>query len=134
MADRQQISAAVKAERERVSPTCQPGQNRTARLDDLIIACSLLAFTLPLIIIIAVAIKCESAGPVLSRKELIGSGGRRQALLKFRTTAERPEPDWQRGWRLTRMGQFLRYTRMDELPQLLNVLLGEVSLAELFDW
>ncbi|MBV9479800.1 MAG: sugar transferase [Acidobacteria bacterium] len=100
---------------------------------DVIVACSLLTFTLPLIVFIAVAIKCESPGRVLSRQERLRAGRRHQVLLKFRTTVNQGERDWRRGWRLTRMGQLLRYTRMDELPQLFDVLRGEVSLAELFN-
>jgi lipopolysaccharide/colanic/teichoic acid biosynthesis glycosyltransferase len=91
----------------------------------------LLAITLPLLLITALAIKLEGAGPVLERRECIGSGGRRFRVLKFRTMVHNPEyptRDWAQ--ELTRVGQVLRNTRIgiDALPQLVNVLRGEMSM------
>ena len=104
------------------------------RFKECLIACLLLALTLPLMIIVAGAIKFESAGPVLDRRERIGSGGRRFQILSFRTVAQKPE---QLGvtWQTTRVGQFLRYTRINALPQLFNVLRGDIKIADtsLFD-
>jgi lipopolysaccharide/colanic/teichoic acid biosynthesis glycosyltransferase len=107
------------------------GQMR--RLADVVIACVLLAITSALMIIVALAIKLESAGPVLERQERIGRGGRRVQRLKFRTTVHHPEhvaPAWAQ--QTTQVGQFLRYTRINALPQLINVLRGEITLADLY--
>ncbi len=90
----------------------------------------LLAFTLPLMMSVALAIKCESTGPVFDRQERIGRGGRRFMLLNFRTTLHHPEyanVSYHRR-QTTRLGQFLRYTRIDALPQLINVLRGEMTV------
>ena len=99
------------------------------RLGDFVIACLLLAITAPLMVIAALLIKLDSAGPVLERRECIGRGGRRFQMLKFRTTIHDPRhgpPAWARS--PTRMGEFLRYTRIEDLPQLIDVLRGEMSL------
>jgi lipopolysaccharide/colanic/teichoic acid biosynthesis glycosyltransferase len=101
----------------------------TTRLLDIAMATILLAITLPLLLITALAIKLEGMGPVLERRECIGSGGRRFQMLKFRTTVHNPEyptRDWAQ--ELTQVGQVLRNTRIDALPQLVNVLRGEMSM------
>ena len=132
MTDRQQLRAAVKTRRDAIRLPFDQPRTRFGRGGDLIIGGGLLAFTLPLMAIIALAIKCESPGPVLCGQVRIRAGGRRQVLLKFRTTREPREGDWKRHGQLTRTGHFLRYSHMDELPQLLNLLRGEIRLAELF--
>jgi len=98
------------------------------------IACMLLALTLPLMIIVAGAIKLESAGPVLERQERIGPGGRRFQILSFRTTVQKPR-QLRSSWQTTQIGQLLRYTRINALPQLFNVLRGEIRIIDttLFD-
>ena len=99
------------------------------RLADVAIAVILLAITLPLLVITVVAIKLESSGPVMERRECIGRGGRRFQMLKFRTTVHDPEhatPAWAR--HMTQVGRFLRSTRVDTLPQLINVLRGEITI------
>jgi lipopolysaccharide/colanic/teichoic acid biosynthesis glycosyltransferase len=100
------------------------------RLGDIVIAGALLALTLPLLVIAGLAVKCESQGPILERQMCIARGGRRFYLLRFRTTAHAPQR--MRGWRphVTTVGQFLRYTRIESLPQLVNVLRGEMSLCD----
>jgi len=100
------------------------------RTGDFLIACALLAVTLPLLICVALAIRCESRGPVLDRETCQGYDGRRFQMLKFRTVVFDPEgaqPRWAR--RMTRMGSFLRHTRIESLPQLVNVLRGEMSFV-----
>jgi lipopolysaccharide/colanic/teichoic acid biosynthesis glycosyltransferase len=102
---------------------------RMRRLADIIIACVLIAFILPLMAIVALAITYESQGPVLDRYECVGIGGRRFKLLKFRVTKhdpDRPPSLWTED--TTRVGQFLRYTRIEEVPQLINVVRGDMSL------
>jgi exopolysaccharide biosynthesis polyprenyl glycosylphosphotransferase len=98
----------------------------------LVSAIALLLF-LPLLLLIAVAIKLDSHGPVLFVQERAGAGGRRFKLLKFRTMrpCERSTSEWVRdnNDRITRVGIVLRKYRFDELPQLVNVLRGEMNLV-----
>ena len=99
------------------------------RFVDVLIACVLLAITLPLLIITAAAIRLESSGPILERRPRIGAGGRQFQALSFRTTARRPgqiRPIWQ----VTPLDQFLQSTRIDALPQLFNVLRGDMSVTD----
>jgi lipopolysaccharide/colanic/teichoic acid biosynthesis glycosyltransferase len=99
------------------------------RLGDCLIASLLLALTAPLLLIVVLLIKLESAGPVLERRECIGRGGRRFQRLKFRTTFHDPQharPAWAQ--KTTPVGESLRYTRVEDLPQLINVLRGEMSI------
>jgi lipopolysaccharide/colanic/teichoic acid biosynthesis glycosyltransferase len=102
---------------------------RIERMIDLVLAGVLIAFTLPLMMIVMIAIKCESRGPAFQRQASIGRSGR-LVLLTFRTTLHRPEYASNRYRRseTTRVGGFLRYTRIDTLPQLINVLRGEITL------
>jgi lipopolysaccharide/colanic/teichoic acid biosynthesis glycosyltransferase len=112
------------------------GQNEARsgmkRISDVAIACTLIILTLPLVAVVAAVIKLESAGPVLTREERRTCAGRRVQVLKFRTTAA-PERDargrlWQS--QLTAVGRFLRYTRIADLPQLCNVVRGDMSLVD----
>ena len=99
------------------------------RIADLVLACALIALTLPLMAIVVLAIKLDSPGPVFSHRECLGVGGRHTKVLKFRTTVHDPQrAPWRQDAHLTRVGWFLRYTRIDCLPQLANVLRGEISL------
>ena len=101
------------------------------RLGDIVIACLLLAITSPLMLIVTLAIKLEGVGPILERQTSIGRSGRRFQMLKFRTVVHDPEhtkPMWARN--TTQVGQFLRLTRIDALPQLINVIRGEMSVID----
>jgi exopolysaccharide biosynthesis polyprenyl glycosylphosphotransferase len=104
------------------------------RVTDLIIACTLILVTLPFLAIFALTIKLDSSGPVFYQQERVGLGGRRFMLIKFRSMVRDAEPDGQPVWaaerdlRITRVGRFLRCTRLDELPQLFNVLRGDMSM------
>src|ERR1700675_483668 len=112
----------------------RPGLRAWARrLGDLVAACALIAFTLPLMAIVAIAIKCESPGPVFERRQCVGIGGRRFDALSFRTTlhtGKDAELAWHRAPQMTRVGPYLRYTRVDDLPQLFNVLRGEMTIID----
>jgi exopolysaccharide biosynthesis polyprenyl glycosylphosphotransferase len=105
------------------------------RVVDLLVACALIVFTLPLMAIVALAIKCDSPGPILYRQERVGLGGRRFMLLKFRSMAQNAEADGQPVWaverdvRVTPVGRIIRSLRIDELPQLLSVLRGDMSMV-----
>lgn len=105
------------------------------RLLDIAITVPLLIALSPLLIAIAIAIRLDSPGPVFFRQERIGRGNRLFHILKFRSmrveqcdaagaASTRRDDD-----RITRVGAFIRKTSIDELPQLINVLLGEMSLV-----
>jgi lipopolysaccharide/colanic/teichoic acid biosynthesis glycosyltransferase len=121
--------------KERVIPVRfrRPGVRAwVRRLGDFVAACALIAFTLPLMAIIAIAIKFESPGPVFERQQCVGIGGRRFDALSFRTTLHAVDDGdlaWHRAPQ-TRVGPYLRYTRIDALPQLFNVLRGEMSIID----
>lgn len=99
---------------------------------DLFLASFLLILLTPLLILLAVTVRIFLGAPVLFKQERPGLGGRPFLILKFRTMKEARDsagnllPDAQR---LTRLGSFLRATSLDELPELLNVLRGEMSLV-----
>jgi lipopolysaccharide/colanic/teichoic acid biosynthesis glycosyltransferase len=106
-----------------------PDQMR--RLADLLIAGALLIITFPLMAFVALAIKWEGPGPIFERQRCIGRGGRRFEMLSFRTMVPEPErtmPVWAR--KTTHVGEFLRHSRIECLPQLINVLMGEMSIVD----
>jgi lipopolysaccharide/colanic/teichoic acid biosynthesis glycosyltransferase len=98
------------------------------RYGDVVIAFGLLAFTMPLLAIIGLAIKCESPGPIFEREEDYGADGRRFERLRFRCTRITPINSCYSRHTITRTGQFLRCTRIVDLPQIVNVLRGEMTL------
>ena len=108
---------------------------RLKRLVDLALALLLLVPALPLMAAIAVAIRLTSRGPVLYAQERVGRHHRPFRLLKFRSMVPGAEdssgPVWaqENDPRVTPVGRFLRRTRLDELPQLLNVVRGDMSLV-----
>lgn len=105
------------------------------RLCDIAVGSVMLALSLPLMAITAVAIKIDSPGPVFYRQRRVGRFDRPFTLLKFRSMAVDAEagggPRWaqKQDPRVTRIGRFIRTTRIDELPQLANVIRGEMSLV-----
>ncbi len=105
------------------------------RLIDLVGAILLLIVALPVMAVAALAIRLESPGSIIYRQERVGLGGRRFLCLKFRSMRSDAEKDGVARWatqndsRVTRVGRFIRRTRIDELPQLLSVLGGEMSLV-----
>lgn len=105
--------------------------DQMGRLLDIVIAGAVLAITAPLMLLVTLAIKVESPGPVLVKETCIGVGGRRFQILKFRTLVHDPDhtlPIWAR--KTTLLGEVLRSTRIEILPQLLNVLRGEMSIID----
>jgi sugar transferase (PEP-CTERM system associated) len=105
------------------------------RATDVVAATILLALALPLMALAALAIRIESPGSVIYRQERVGRGGRCFQVLKFRSMRQDAERDGVARWagacdpRVTRVGRLLRKARIDELPQLLNVLRGEMSIV-----
>jgi sugar transferase (PEP-CTERM system associated) len=102
---------------------------------DVLLAVMALAVALPVMAVVALAIKLDSKGPVLFRQARVGQHGRIFVLKKFRSMREDAEAGGQAVWatdgdpRITRVGRLLRTTRLDELPQLLNVLVGDMSFV-----
>jgi Undecaprenyl-phosphate glucose phosphotransferase len=105
------------------------------RIEDIVIAAVCLLVGLPVMILIALAIKLDSRGPVLFRQMRLGANNLPFDLLKFRSMyAEQTDPLGHQltrvgDPRITRVGSFLRRTSFDELPQLINVLRGDMSLV-----
>jgi exopolysaccharide biosynthesis polyprenyl glycosylphosphotransferase len=102
------------------------------RFVDVVLAVLALVLLAPLFLVIAVAVRCTSPGPVLFRQRRVGKDGGEIEVLKFRTLQVNPDGDTQ--WsvaaddRMTRIGRILRCTSLDELPQLWSVLRGDMSL------
>jgi len=105
------------------------------RCFDIAASLTLLLLALPVMLCAAIAIKLNSVGPVIYRQERVGLGGRTFNVLKFRSMRTDAEKDGKPQWaqagdsRVTRVGRFMRLTRIDELPQIFNVLRGEMSLV-----
>jgi putative colanic acid biosynthesis UDP-glucose lipid carrier transferase len=124
----------------RSAPAIQLAGPRTAvasrrkRLLDLTVAGLALILFLPLLLLIAAAIRAQGPGPVLFRQQRTGLHGRPFWIFKFRTMRPEPEaPELRQASRhdarVTHVGRVLRKLSLDELPQLLNVLRGEMSLV-----
>jgi exopolysaccharide biosynthesis polyprenyl glycosylphosphotransferase len=98
-------------------------------------AAILLVLAAPIMLLTAMAIRLDSPGEVIFRQERVGLAGRRFMCLKFRSMRSDAEQDGKARWavrndaRVTRVGGVIRKLRIDELPQLLNVLRGEMSLV-----
>jgi sugar transferase (PEP-CTERM system associated) len=113
------------------------GAWRTAvkRVFDIFCATLLSLLAAPIMLVTAVLIKLESAGPALYRQERVGQNGRTFSIAKFRSMRTDAEKDGKPRWasanddRVTRVGHIIRRLRIDELPQLLNVLRGDMSLV-----
>ena len=102
---------------------------------DLAAGLALLLATLPLLLVVALAIKLDSPGPVFYRQERVGRHGRPFMLVKFRSmrvdaeVAGRPVWASQSDPRVTRVGRFIRRARIDEIPQVFNVLRGDMAFV-----
>lgn len=105
------------------------------RAFDLLLSLAMLLLCWPLMLLAVIAIRLDSPGPVFYRQQRVGFGGRVFLLTKFRSMRADAEGDGIARWsgrdddRITRVGRVIRYTRIDELPQLFNVLKGEMSLV-----
>ncbi len=105
-------------------------------LGDFLVAVAILPLALPVMAGVALAIRMEGPGPVLFRQTRVGHAGRTITVYKFRTmlTVEESEEDLRSAAitaddddRITRVGRFLRHSRLDELPQIFNILKWEMS-------
>lgn len=104
-------------------------------IEDRVLAALILVLISPLLLIIALAVKCSSAGPVLFKQKRLGWDGRIINVYKFRTMIEHAEAEGKitqatlDDKRVTRLGKWLRSTSLDELPQFINVLQGRMSIV-----
>ncbi len=105
------------------------------RLFDIILSLVALIITSPILLITALAIKIEDGGPVFFRQDRVTIGGRVFSILKFRSMivdAEKdgkPHPAGEADDRITRVGHFIRPTRIDELPQIINIVNGDMAIV-----
>lgn len=112
---------------------------------DVVVCLAFMPMVIPILLLVALAVRLDSPGPALFVQKRTGKGGRRFPMLKFRTMVRNaeelkaslahlsivPAPDFKvlNDPRITRVGKVLRATSLDELPQLLNVLAGHMSLV-----
>ena len=114
---------------------CTPGASMLRRLFDLVIAVPALVLLLPVFAMLALAVFADSGDPIFYRQIRVGKLGREFKIIKFRTmradAETRSGPVWARSGedRTTRVGRILRRTSLDELPQLFNVVRGEMSIV-----
>ncbi len=112
-----------------------PWRTGVKRAFDIVCALVLVLLTAPVMLVTAILIKLESVGPAFYRQERVGLDGHRFSIIKFRSMRTDAEKDGKPRWamanddRITRVGQFIRRVRIDELPQLFNVLRGQMSLV-----
>lgn len=115
------------------------------RFFDIVFSVLLTLVLSPVLLVIAVAIKCDSKGPVIFKQKRVGMDGKPFIIYKFRTMVKNAEALFKlnidkdnlgslifqdkNDSRVTRVGSFLRRTSLDELPQLINVLIGNMSLV-----
>ncbi|MFQ5605978.1 MAG: sugar transferase [bacterium] len=111
-----------------------PWEQKIKRFMDIFISLIILVAFLPLWIILAVAIKIESPGPIFYKQKRVGKNGKEFTMYKFRSMVKNAESQSGPKWaepedpRITRIGRLIRKPRLDEVPQFINVLKGEMSL------
>jgi sugar transferase (PEP-CTERM system associated) len=112
-----------------------PTRRLMKRSVDLLLSCTMLILFFPLIIVIALLIKIDSKGPIIFSQERVGQKGKIYRMHKFRSMVENAETQSGPVWaqdddaRITRVGSIIRKLRLDELPQLWNVLKGDMSFV-----
>ena len=110
-------------------------RNIVKRCFDLIVSAALIVIALPIVLVAAALIAAEGGGSVIYRQERVGHRGQTFTVLKLRSMASDAEKDGKAAWatendaRVTKVGRLIRRARIDELPQLLNVLKGEMSFV-----
>jgi sugar transferase EpsL len=104
------------------------------RLIDIIVSLAVLILGFPLLVVLAILVKLSAPGPILFVRERLGKDGKPFRLYKFRSMTVAPPGYQPAGWseaeeaRITRVGRFLRDYGLDELPQVLNILKGDLSI------
>ncbi len=114
--------------------TVSPARRVAKRIFDIFVASALLLCAAPFLLVVMAAIKLDSKGPIFYRQERTGINGKSYFLWKFRsmrTDAEKDGAVWARtnDDRVTRVGRFIRKTRIDEIPQVFNILVGDMSFV-----
>lgn len=110
-------------------------RNLVKRVFDVTVSGTMLVVTLPVMLLVAVAVWIGTGRPILYRQQRVGECGQVFEMLKFRSMRTDAEKDGIARWakqnddRVTRVGRFIRQTRLDELPQLINVLRGDMSFV-----
>jgi lipopolysaccharide/colanic/teichoic acid biosynthesis glycosyltransferase len=129
------LAPAAVPRRAGAYPLLRPGRYASRkRAFDLLLALALCVPALPLILLASLLVKLTSRGPVFYSQVRLGLGGRPFRIFKIRTMVQESEangPSWSRAGdpRVTPVGRFLRTTHLDELPQLWNILVGDMSLV-----
>lgn len=112
---------------------CPPAaQQIMARLLSIVVAVAILCLTAPLLALVALAIRLDSSGPIFFRQRRIGLYGRPFTLIKFRTMRDcAKRSEWEEDNRdvVTRVGRWLRAFRIDEIPQCMNILVGDMNVV-----
>ena len=117
-------------QRRRIRGTMSPFQEIIKRGFDIAFAIAGLVLLSPLVLLISLGIKSESPGPIVCRHKRYGLNNAAFEVFEFRTTLARQEEEtFNRIWSATRFGQLLRRSGMDKIPQLMNVLRGEMSIV-----
>lgn len=112
----------------------RPGYELAIRVRDTLLSLCALFFAIPLVIVFGIAIKLETPGPIFHKQIRMGKDGACFTLYKLRSMIQDAEPNGAQ-WaskddpRVTRVGRFMRRTHIDELPQIINVLKGEMSIV-----
>lgn len=105
------------------------------RILDVLISLVLVILLSPLFLLVSIAIKLDSPGPVLYKQTRTGLKGKDFTLLKFRSmAADNDVYDFKSGDRITKVGNFIRKTSLDELPQLINIIRGDMSFVGPRPW
>jgi lipopolysaccharide/colanic/teichoic acid biosynthesis glycosyltransferase len=125
-------ASAVSPAAARRAALARAARRATKRTIDIVVAAAILLISVPVFLMVAIAVVAESPGPVFYRADRVGRGGRRMRMFKFRKMAPDaggPRLTTGNDPRLTRVGALLTRSKLDELPQLINVLRGEMSLV-----
>lgn len=107
----------------------------TKRLMDIVGSLVGIVLTSPIMLICAIAVKATSRGPVVFKQERVGLHGKHFSMYKFRSMEQQKPSEEQKAWtvkndpRVTNVGKIMRKTSLDELPQLFNILKGDMSLV-----
>lgn len=119
-----------------ITPLLMPEwEKKIKRIMDIVISIIILIITLPIILITSIAIKFESKGPIFYKQDRSGLNGKVFKIIKFRSMKSNAEklsgPVWSTkdDPRITKVGKFIRKVRIDEIPQMVNILKGEMSLV-----